>query len=414
MIKLEALVPRSLILPPKDAHSVRANFEGLSHICLGLDYGKIQTLEVVNSSEITPKKILLPRLIEPHAHLDKAFSWPAYPNLSGHYSEALRVNYLEHQTRTKMLILERVECALELSLKNGIRAIRTHVDVFDPIGLDYLDVFIGIRNQWKSKIEIQVVALASIDYWGTEKGREFAKNLARVDGLLGGVISPTIRGSSLKEDIKKMLILAEGLGCEIDLHIDESQIKPAVGLHYLLGVLDEMTITIPVTCSHASSLALLPSRLLLRISERMAAHNLRVVALPLTNSWLLGGRRSSVPSNRPIAPIRQLQSAGVIVAVGGDNVQDSWFPGGNFDPLGLMGFSLPIAQLAPWERLGLAPFTTSAAKIMGLSWDGTFQVGSPADFILLEADSWVVALAAPPERKVMIGGDWVNQKPSAR
>ena len=63
----------------------------------------------------------------------------------------------------------------------------------------------------------------------------------------------------------------------------------------------------------------------------MARQNLQVVALPLTNGWLLGAK-ATPPLRRPLAPIRQLQNAGVRVAVGGDNVQDPWFPGGQLDP----------------------------------------------------------------------------------
>ena len=111
---------------------------------------------------------------------------------------------------------------------------------------------------------------------------------------------------------------------------------------------------------------------------------------------------------RPLAPIHQLQLAGVTVAVGGDNVQDPWFPVGNFDPLALMAFSLPLAHLAPWQRLGLAPFTTAAARVMNLSWEGTLQPGSPANLLLLEAGSWAEALAAPPRRQVIVDGNWLQ------
>jgi len=116
---------------------------------------------------------------------------------------------------------------------------------------------------------------------------------------------------------------------------------------------------------------------------------------------------------RPLAPIRQMQLAGITVAVGGDNVQDPWFPAGNFDPLALMAFSLPLAHLAPWQRLGLAPFTTAAARLMNLAWDGTFQPGSPASLILLEASSWAEALATPPRRRVLVDGNWLDEQSMA-
>ena len=79
----------------------------------------------------------------------------------------------------------------------------------------------------------------------------------------------------------------------------------------------------------------------------MAAAQLRVIALPLTNAWLLARSDDATPVQRPQAPIRQLQRCGVTVAVAGDNVADPWFPGGDFDPLTLLAAAMPLTQLLP-------------------------------------------------------------------
>ena len=79
------------------------------------------------------------------------------------------------------------------------------------------------------------------------------------------------------------------------------------------------------------------------------------VVAALTNAWLLARQPGVTPTTRPLAPIRCLQRSGVCVAVGCDNVADPWYPAGGFDPIALMARSLPLAQLAPWQRLGLAP-----------------------------------------------------------
>ena len=99
------------------------------------------------------------------------------------------------------------------------------------------------------------------------------------------------------------------------------------------------------------------------------------------------------------------------MSVGGDNINDSWFPLSNFDPLNLMAFSMPIAHLAPWDRLGLSPFTSSAASILNLQWDGVLQKGSPADFVLLNSNSWVKALSERPKRRVVVNGEFLNELP---
>ena len=169
---------------------------------------------------------------------------------------------------------------------------------------------------------------------------------------------------------------------------------------------------VAITCSHASSLALLPQRNCDRLADRLAAANIAVVALPTTNFWLLGRQPGRTPWRRPLAPIRLLQQAGVPVAIGGDNVQDPWYPGGDFDPIELLRFAAPAAQLAPWRRLGLAPFTSAAARLMGLDWDGVLRLGSPADLVVLGVSSWSELLARPPQRRVLRAGEWL-QPPAA-
>ena len=235
-----------------------------------------------------------------------------------------------------------------------------------------------------------------------------AVRVAKAGGLLGGVIVPPFDKEVTSSLLLEMLKIANNLGCGIDLHIDEHQSQPAAGLKQLVQVLDQLDINVPITCSHSSSMGLLPPRILRRLADRLARHRVTVVALPRTNAWLLGRQVRQTPVERPLAPILQLQQAGVTVAIGGDNVQDPWFPGGDFDPLALMSSAMPLAQLAPWHRLGLAPFTTSVAEIMQLIWDGTIQKGSPADFVVLEASTWSQALSKPPRRKVLIHGEWLE------
>jgi cytosine deaminase len=99
------------------------------------------------------------------------------------------------------------------------------------------------------------------------------------------------------------------------------------------------------------------------------------------------------------------------VAVGGDNVQDPWFPGGDFDPIDLLRFALPAAQLEPWRRNGLAPFTTAAARVLGLDWDGVLRPGAPADLVVLGASCWSDLLARPPQRRVLRSGRWLPPPP---
>ena len=165
---------------------------------------------------------------------------------------------------------------------------------------------------------------------------------------------------------------------------------------------------VPITCSHCSSLALLPVARQRRVAAALAERGVAVVALPSTNFWLLGRRLGGAPLQRPLAPVAVLQQEGVAVAIGADNVQDPWYPGGDFDPIELLRLALPALQLAPWSRQGLMPFSSVPARLLGLAWDGVLRPGAPADLLVLAASSWSELLARSPQRRVLRAGQWLE------
>ena len=408
---IDVLVPRCLIGEGANILGVTVDFEGLCSLQVEWRHGKICSIKGLKDASKVPNEILLPRFSEPHAHLDKAFSWSRAPNYKGSYQEALVANLNDYKSRSQGQLLFSVEKSLNLALVNGIRAIRSHIDSFGENVMRDWDLLEDVRKKWRDKIFLQFVALVPLEFWQTYEGELLAQRVALNGDLLGGVIAPPFNKKKTIKSLLHLVQLANRLNCDIDLHIDESQSCPAAGVKLLLEVLGRIKNEISITCSHLSSMALLREKSISNLAKEMAEKKLNVVALPLTNSWLLGRNERSTSIKRPLAPIFQLQKAGVVVSVGGDNVNDAWFPFTNFDPINLMAFSMPIAHLTPWERLGLSPFTSSAASILNLQWDGVLQKGSPADFVLLDSNSWVKALSERPKRRVVVNGEFLNELP---
>jgi len=409
--RVDVLVPRCLIGNGQDVLGTSINTEGLLSAQVEWRDGIITSIGGLQKTSKVPEEILLPRFAEPHAHIDKAFSWSRSPNLRGSYQEALAANLREYELRSEEELIFRVEKCLNLALVNGVRAIRSHIDSFGKTALRDWNLIESIRTKWQEKFFLQYVALVPLDFWQSDEGELLAQRVALNRDLLGGVIAPPFNKRKIYKSLLHLVQLANRLKCDIDLHIDESQFCPAGGLKLLLEVLGQVKNEISITCSHLSSMGLLREKEISFLANKMAKNRLKVVALPLTNAWLLGRKNRSTLTKRPLAPIFQLQKAGVDVSVGGDNINDSWFPLSNFDPINLMSFCLPVAHLSPWDRLGLSPFTWSSAYLLGLKWDGLFQKGSPADFILLDSNGWVKALSERPKRRVVVNGEFLNELP---
>jgi cytosine/creatinine deaminase len=402
--RLRLRLPRALLDPRLSGLPVDGG-NGLVALELEQRQGRITALRPLAATETESLPLALTPLVEPHAHLDKCFTAAAFPNPEGTIAGAMASNRRESEQRTKEQVLERAERALEQAWRHGLRAIRSHVDSGGPATRPSWEALLELRRRWAGRVDLQLVALVPLPHWCGAEGEELARWVADRGGWLGGVLGPPYgRLRSDRDALGAVLGLAERLGTGVDLHVDEADDQPGRGVTLVAEMAAERRCGVPITCSHAASLCLLGSRRLERLAEQLAAAGIAVVALPLTNLWLLGRRPERTPRLRVQAPIRSLQRAGVLVAVGGDNVQDPWYPGGDFDPIELLRLAPLTSHLWPAQRQGLAPFSTAPARLLGLEWDGLVREGGPADLVLLAASDWTDLLARSPRRLVLRGG----------
>ena len=400
----EVLIPRTLF-SIEDSDNLIVDNEDLSSVFIAWEKGIVSDLKPISIKNKKPKKILFPRFVETHAHFDKSFTWGEFPNFKSNYKEALLVNLEEHKTRTNNKVIERVEKSLNLAIKNGYRAIRSHIDTFDSQDKNIWIELLDLQKRYTSLIKLQFVALAPLEFWNTSNGEELAERFSRHKGILGGVVVPPFKKREIKSLLSKMLLLADRYKLEIDLHIDESTIEPGAGIKILLETIEKLNIKVPITCSHLSSILSLNNNEILSIGRKIAEKNIKVVALPLTNFWLLNRDDENTSLNRPVAPVKQLQNSLVDVSIGSDNVQDPWYPFGNFDPFYLMSCVIPMLQLSPWERITLSSFLLAPSRLLNLGWDGLVKKGCPADFVILDAEKWADIFSSNLKRKVFIKGE---------
>ncbi len=401
----EVLIPRSLCLI-EDFDNLNIDVEDLCSVSISWKDGFVSELKPLKNKITKPSNILFPRFVETHSHFDKSFTWADFPNLESNYLGALSVNLKEHKTRTTDKVLERVEKSLKLAIQNGYRAIRSHIDTYESQSIDiWLELF-KLQKKFSSELTLQFVALAPLELWDTSIGEELAKTLSSNGGILGGVIVPPFNKRYISKVLAKMLLLASKYKLEIDLHIDESTIEPGAGIKVLLETIENLKINnIPITCSHLSSLISLSHSEILNLGEKMAEKNIKVIALPLTNFWLLNRNNKTTSVKRPVAPIKQLQKSHVDVSIGSDNIQDPWYPFGNFDPFYMMSCSIPMLQLSPWERMTLSSIFLAPSRLLNLEWDGLIKKGCPADFVILDAQRWADVFSSNLKRKVFIKGN---------
>ena len=103
-------IPR-MLLDPRDGRLPQGDGDGLVSVVLEIEAGRIQALhpapEPPDASGTAPEPpgspgppLALTPLVEPHAHLDKAFSAARFPNRAGTIAAALAANQAETSCRT--------------------------------------------------------------------------------------------------------------------------------------------------------------------------------------------------------------------------------------------------------------------------------------------------------------------------
>jgi cytosine deaminase len=133
------------------------------------------------------------------------------------------------------------------------------------------------------------------------------------------------------------------------------------------------------------------------VAAAVADAGISVVALPATNLYLQGrDHQQAMP--RGLTAVKALRQAGVVVAAGGDNLQDPFNPLGRADPFetaALMVLTAHLSTADAWSTV-----TDQARRAVGGVPTG-ITPGAPADLLAVPAGSLREAIAsAPGSRKV--------------
>ncbi len=352
--------------------------------------------------------LLAPGLVEPHAHLDKAFLADRIQNLAGDLLGAIQGLEAVRETITFDDIVKRAVEAAQLMSRNGVTSVRTHADTTVDGELTSVLALLEVKRLCSSFIDIQVAMLLGWPVTGNEgkHSRSLAQQAieAGVD-VVGGCPHLDQRPH---EAVEYFLQLAIDNNLPLDLHADENLRESSDDLEFLADLMLTNNVRHHVAASHCVSLSVQSESVIKRTAEKVAQAGICVTALPHTNLFLQGrGIATSVP--RAIAPVDQLRQAGVTVAAGADNLQDPFNPMGRADPLETASLMVMASHQSPQDAFSMV---TSAASQVVHNHPAHVAVGEVANLVAIPASNVREAIAmGPPDRFVVYGGVVIsNQK----
>ena len=152
-----------------------------------------------------------------------------------------------------------------------------------------------------------------------------------------------------------------------------------------------------VAASHCVTLGLQPPDVQAEVAREVAAAGISVFPLPQTNLFLQG-RDHPTATPRGLTAIRALQDAGVLVAAGGDNVQDSFNLIGRSDPLETATLWVMAGHQSP--DVAYRMVSNDVREAIGMP-RLSIEAGAPADLLVIDSVSPREAIAdAPMSRRV--------------
>jgi cytosine/creatinine deaminase len=348
--------------------------------------------------------LLLPAPAEPHAHHDTALLADRIPNPSGDLDGAIQ-GWLDYQgTVTRDDFVDRATQAALLGLANGTTAIRTHVGIYEPVGIKAVEALLEVRERLRGLVDLQLVAL-TVQLTGPECADLRAMLRAAMElgvDVVGGCPQLDPRPSAYHD---LTLSLAAEFGRPIDLHTDETLDPTILNLPHFAALVITTGFPHGATASHCVSLGIQPSERAAEVAAQVAAAGMAVVCNPQTNLFLQARGQPTAPV-RGLTALRPLLDAGVTVAGGGDNLRDPFNPVSRADPLETASLLVTAGHLTPEEAY--TAVSTGARAAMGLP-EVQVAPGFPAELLAIQASSLGEAIAAGTSRVVLHQGRMVSR-----
>ncbi|MFC8686776.1 amidohydrolase [Brevibacillus porteri] len=330
--------------------------------------------------------LALPSFVEKHVHLDKTLlgePWRAVIPVSN------IIERCEIEKRTlpglPTTIQERAENLLEILLSYGSTHVRTHVDIYPEVGISHLESVKVALATYADRVTHEIVAFPQHGLLRTDAKALLREALRQGATHVGGVDPANVDGD-IEESLHQMMELAVEANAGVDLHLHD----PGHLGTYTMKRLAAMTVDAGwqgrVAISHAFALGDIP----VQEAEEMATI-LREAGITII---------TSVPFSRVIPPVQLLHQNGVDVAVGCDNIFDTWQPYGNGDVLERLW---RLAERNRWlDELSLSQslrFITGGKTTLDANGTQLWPAqGEDASLILVDATCSAEAIARRVDR----------------
>lgn len=338
--------------------------------------------------------LVIPPYVDSHLHLDYYMvgRTDKAKNESGTLFEAIDIWNDFKKGISKEEMKERIKAAVLECASHGTQYIRAQTDCTDP-NLTGIRAALEVRDELKDKITIQVVAFPQNGMYSYNEdgktGRDLVEEALKLGAdVVGGIPHNEWSRELGEKSIKEIVRLAMEYDKLIDVHCDETDDPMARFVEVLNAEALIHDIGKRVTASHTCSFGSADNAYAFRMMGLFRKSKMNFVALPTENAYLQA-RQDTYPKRRGLTRVREFVDNDINVCFAQDSIVDLWYPAGNGNLMNILDNGIHMAQLMKEEDFekALDLVTINGAKAMNLENSYGLDIGKPANFIVLEANS---------------------------
>jgi cytosine deaminase len=333
-------------------------------------------------------RLVTESFVNPHLHLDKVYTLARLGEAalrdyqSGTMGAAMTA--IEQAARVKedydaAWIVPNVRRAVEEAARFGCTHLRAFADVDSKARLEGVRAVLQVREEWRGRVEIQVVAFPQ-DGVVREPGTLalVRKALELGADVVGGIPWIEYTEADSQRHIEAMFDLAREFDRDVSMLVDDAGDPGLRTLERMAVAAIESGRRGRALAHHARAMALYPEPYFRKLAALLRAADMAVVSDPHT-----GPLHARVP---------ELLREGVRVCLGQDDISDAYYPYGRNNMLEvafLASHLLWMTTQADREHL-YDMITVEAARAIGLK-DHGLRIGAEAHLVVLQASDLLEA-----------------------
>jgi len=341
-------------------------------------------------------RILLPGFSDAHVHLDSSrIGLPFRPHSTppGPLWNQI-MNDREHWRDAEASVTERATATLGSAIAHGMTSGRSYAQVDADCGLERLDGVLAAREAHRARVGLEIVAFPQAGLLLEPGVPALVEEALRQGADIVGGIDPCALDRDPRRHLDAVFEIAERHGADIDIHLHEPGELGAFSAREILRRTRALDYRGRVTIAHAFCLSELDALAAGALLDEIAELDVALTTI--------------APSGRAALPLAEILGRGIRIGLGQDGQRDYWSPYGNTDMLDRawqLAFTNGLRRDDDIEQaLGVATLGGVAVSRgrSAVGPDRGVGVGSPADFVLVDAETPTSAVMDRPGGRTTI------------